>query len=109
MQICIKRRNTKDDSKIKWYSYPFLVFQESKGARVVTLPGFDVSVASASPGEKSEVKHAFRLSHTQQTLLLSAQDEELQAKWVDVLSKAARGQTPTDASSMSLAEHRKSQ
>lgn len=83
--------------------------QESKGARVVSLPGFDVSVASASPGEKSEVKHAFRLSHTQQTLLLSAQDEELQAKWVDVLSKAARGQTPTDASSMSLAEHRKSQ
>uniref|UniRef100_A0A7N8Y7I1 Faciogenital dysplasia n=1 Tax=Mastacembelus armatus TaxID=205130 RepID=A0A7N8Y7I1_9TELE len=65
---------------------------------------FSVSVA----GEKSEVKHVIRLSHTQQTLLLSAQDAELQAKWVDVLSKAARGETPPDAS-VSLTEHRKSQ
>ncbi|XP_026188793.1 faciogenital dysplasia [Mastacembelus armatus] len=78
--------------------------QDSKGARVVPLSGFEVSVA----GEKSEVKHVIRLSHTQQTLLLSAQDAELQAKWVDVLSKAARGETPPDAS-VSLTEHRKSQ
>uniref|UniRef100_A0A3Q3XAD6 FYVE, RhoGEF and PH domain containing 3 n=1 Tax=Mola mola TaxID=94237 RepID=A0A3Q3XAD6_MOLML len=78
--------------------------QDSKGARPVPLPGFEVSVIPV--GEKSEVKHGLRLSHTQQTLLLSAQDAELQAKWVDLLSKAARGEMPSDAG---LAEHRKSQ
>ncbi|XP_040910070.1 faciogenital dysplasia isoform X1 [Toxotes jaculatrix] len=82
--------------------------QDSKGARAVPLPGFEVSATPPSAAEKSEVKHVFRLSHTQQTLLLSAQDAELQAKWMDVLSKAARGETPTDAST-SLTEHRKSQ
>lgn len=61
-----------------------------------------------SAGEKSEVKHGLRLSHTQQTLLLSAQDAEVQAKWADVLSKAARGEAATDAPA-SLTEHRKSQ
>ncbi|XP_041656139.1 faciogenital dysplasia [Cheilinus undulatus] len=82
--------------------------QESKGARAVPLPGFEVAAASSSAGDKSELKHAVRLSHTQQTLLLSAQDAELQAKWLDVLFKAARGETPTEASN-SLTEHRKSQ
>ncbi|KAA8590876.1 hypothetical protein FQN60_001819 [Etheostoma spectabile] len=72
--------------------------QDSKGARVVPLPGFEVSVVQQSGSEKSEMKHLLRLSHTQQTLLLSAQDAELQAKWVDVLSKAARRETPTEAS-----------
>lgn len=72
------------------------------------LPGFDVSAVPSPAGEKSEVKHTLRLSHTQQTLLLSAPDAELQAKWLDILSKAGRGETPTDAS-MSLTEHRKSQ
>lgn len=75
---------------------------------MVPLPGFEVSVVSPPAGEKSEVKQALRLSHTQQTLLLSAQDAELQAKWVEVLSKAARGETPMDAST-SVTEHRKSQ
>ncbi|KAF7664843.1 hypothetical protein LDENG_00161820 [Lucifuga dentata] len=82
--------------------------QDTKGARAVPLSGFDVSLVSSLGSEKSEVKHVFRLSHAQQAFLLSAQDAELQAKWVDLLSKAARGETPTDASS-SLTEHRKSQ
>ncbi|XP_024860238.1 faciogenital dysplasia isoform X2 [Kryptolebias marmoratus] len=85
--------------------------QDVKGSRAVPLPGFEVvSVASPQPppADKPEVKHVFRLSHTQQTLLLSAQDAELQAKWVEVLSRAARGEPPADAST-SLTEHRKSQ
>ncbi|XP_068454139.1 faciogenital dysplasia isoform X2 [Clinocottus analis] len=83
--------------------------QDSKGARAVPLPGFEVGAAPApSAGEKSDVRHALRLSHGQQTLLLSAPDAELQAKWMDVLSKAARGETPGDAST-SVTEHRKSQ
>nr|XP_020466346.1 FYVE, RhoGEF and PH domain-containing protein 3 isoform X1 [Monopterus albus] len=82
--------------------------QDTKGARAVPLPGFEVNIVPPSAGEKSEVRHVLRLSHTQQTLLLSAQDAEVQAKWVDVLSKAARGETPTDTST-SLTEYRKSQ
>lgn len=84
-----------------------LIPQDVKGARAVPLPGFDVSVIPPSAGEKPEVKHALRLSHTQQTLLLSAQEAELQAKWLDILSKAARGETPTDVTT-SLPEHKKS-
>ncbi|XP_029911768.1 faciogenital dysplasia [Myripristis murdjan] len=82
--------------------------QESKGARAVPLPGFEVSAVSSSASEKPEVKHAFRLSHTQQALLFSAPDADLHAKWVDVLSRAARGETPSDTPS-SLTENRKSQ
>lgn len=82
--------------------------QDSKGSRPVPLPGFEVSPAPSAAAEKSEVKHIIRLSNTQQTLLLSAQDEELQAKWVDFLSKAARGEASAEAST-SLTEHRKSQ
>ncbi|XP_037540644.1 FYVE, RhoGEF and PH domain-containing protein 3 [Nematolebias whitei] len=82
--------------------------QDVKGSRAVPLPGFEVVSVPSTTADKSEVKHVFRLSHTQQTLLLSAQDAELQAKWVEALSKAARGEPPADAS-MSLTEHRKSQ
>ncbi|XP_062315171.1 faciogenital dysplasia isoform X1 [Osmerus eperlanus] len=82
--------------------------QDSRGARAVPLPGFEVSTAPLPATEKSELKHTFRLSHTQQALLFGAQDAELQAKWVEVLSRAARGEMPTDAS-VSLTENRKSQ
>lgn len=82
--------------------------QDSKGSRAIPLPGFEVSTVPSAAAEKTEVKHVIRLSHTQQTLLLSAQDAELQAKWVDFLSKAARGESPTEATT-SLSEHRKSQ
>ncbi|XP_076022473.1 faciogenital dysplasia [Genypterus blacodes] len=67
--------------------------QDAKGSRAVSLPGFEVSTSAAasssSGSEKSEMKHVFRLSHAQQAFLLSAQDAELLAKWVDVVSKAA--------------------
>ena len=82
--------------------------QDSRGARAVPLPGFEVSTAPLPATEKSELKHTFRLSHSQQALLFGAQDAELQAKWVEVLSRAARGEMPTDAS-VSLTENRKSQ
>ncbi|KAK7878646.1 hypothetical protein WMY93_030482 [Mugilogobius chulae] len=83
--------------------------QESKGARMIPLSGFDVSLVSPSSGDKSEVKHTLRLSHTQQTVLLSAPDAELQAKWAEVLSQAAGGETPPDTPPSNLTEHRNSQ
>ncbi|XP_045063158.1 FYVE, RhoGEF and PH domain-containing protein 3-like isoform X1 [Coregonus clupeaformis] len=82
--------------------------QDSRGARAIPLPGFEVSVAAPSATEKSELKHTFQLSHSQQALLFSAQDAEVQAKWVELLSRAARGETPTDTP-VSLTEHRESQ
>ncbi|XP_014000898.1 FYVE, RhoGEF and PH domain-containing protein 3 isoform X1 [Salmo salar] len=82
--------------------------QDSRGARAIPLPGFEVSVAAPSATEKSELKHAFQLSHSQQALLFSAQDTEVQAKWVELLSRAARGEMPTDTP-FSLTEHRESQ
>ncbi|XP_054902221.1 faciogenital dysplasia isoform X1 [Poeciliopsis prolifica] len=82
--------------------------QDLKGSRAVPLPGFEVSMVPSATADKPEVKNVFKLSHSQQTFLLSAQDAELQAKWVEVLSKASRGEAPAEAS-MSLTEHRKSQ
>nr|XP_040050242.1 faciogenital dysplasia [Gasterosteus aculeatus aculeatus] len=87
--------------------------QDSKGARPVPLAGFEVS-AAPSGGEKPEVRHAFRLSHTQQTLLLSAPDAELQAKWVEVLSSAAAaaaaaGSEAPGGAAASVTEHGRSQ
>uniref|UniRef100_A0A3Q0R549 FYVE, RhoGEF and PH domain containing 3 n=1 Tax=Amphilophus citrinellus TaxID=61819 RepID=A0A3Q0R549_AMPCI len=91
---------------------PLVLYLQSsgqvRGSRAIPLPGFEVSTVPSTAAEKTEVKHVIRLSHTQQTLLLSAQDAELQAKWVDFLSKAARGESPTEATT-SLSEHRKSQ
>ncbi|XP_013880925.1 faciogenital dysplasia isoform X2 [Austrofundulus limnaeus] len=82
--------------------------QEAKGSRAVPLPGLEVASVPPTAADKSEVKHVFRLSHAQQTWLLSAQDAELQLKWVEVLSKAAHGEAPADVP-LSLTEHRKSQ
>ncbi|XP_077459925.1 faciogenital dysplasia [Stigmatopora argus] len=78
--------------------------QDMKGARALPLPGFEVTMLSPS----TEIKHAIRLSHSQQTVLLNPQDAELQAKWVELLSKGARGEAATDAST-NLTEHQKSQ
>nr|XP_061802183.1 FYVE, RhoGEF and PH domain-containing protein 3-like [Nerophis lumbriciformis] len=78
--------------------------QDVKGARAIPLPGFEVT----TPSPTAEVKHAIRLSHSQQTVLLNTQDAELQAKWVELLSKAARGEAAADAST-NLTEHQKSQ
>nr|XP_061779484.1 faciogenital dysplasia [Nerophis lumbriciformis] len=82
--------------------------QELKGARAVPLPGFEVTAVSPPASERSEVRHAVRLSHSQQTLLLAAQDAELQAKWAELLAKASRGETPAEVLT-NQTEDRKSQ
>uniref|UniRef100_A0A8C6Q1K9 Faciogenital dysplasia n=1 Tax=Nothobranchius furzeri TaxID=105023 RepID=A0A8C6Q1K9_NOTFU len=82
--------------------------QDIKGSQAVPLPGCEVVSVPSTTADKSELKHLFRLSTTQLTLFLSAQDAELQAKWVEVLSRAAGGESAAEAS-MSLTEDRKSQ
>ncbi|XP_055787998.1 FYVE, RhoGEF and PH domain-containing protein 3-like isoform X1 [Salvelinus fontinalis] len=82
--------------------------QDSRGVRAIPLPGFEVNMAAPSATEKSELKHAFRLSNSQQALLFIAQDAEVQDQWVELLSRAARGETTT-VTPVSLTDHRKSQ
>ncbi|XP_026870822.2 faciogenital dysplasia isoform X3 [Electrophorus electricus] len=65
--------------------------QDTRAARMIPLPGYEVST-SLSPSEKSEGKHVFKLSHSQHSLLFSAQDSELMAKWVELLSLATKGE-----------------
>ncbi|KAJ8016155.1 hypothetical protein DPEC_G00004260 [Dallia pectoralis] len=79
--------------------------QESRGARAIPIPEFEVATAPSAT-EKSEFKHTFQLSNSQQAFLFSAQDPEVQAKWLELLSRAGRMDTDTP---VSLSENRKSQ
>uniref|UniRef100_A0A8C5FUS2 FYVE, RhoGEF and PH domain containing 3 n=1 Tax=Gadus morhua TaxID=8049 RepID=A0A8C5FUS2_GADMO len=83
--------------------------QDMKGARAVPLPGFEVTVVSPPLSDKSDAKHAFRLTHGPQTLVFAAHDGELLAKWVELLTKASRGESPTDGAGATQTDHRKSQ
>uniref|UniRef100_A0A8C0BWE0 FYVE, RhoGEF and PH domain containing 3 n=1 Tax=Buteo japonicus TaxID=224669 RepID=A0A8C0BWE0_9AVES len=66
-----------------------------KCPRPIPLPGYEVSLPGS--GEKFEVKHVFKLCQSQQTLYFSAEDEELQMKWMEILTKAAKGETEDTA------------
>lgn len=88
--------------------------QDTKGARAVPLPGFEVAVVVPPPSDKSDTRHAFRLSHAQQTLVLAAHDAEQLAKWVELLTKCSRGgESPMDGGGAgggaTQTEHKKSQ
>nr|DBA18685.1 TPA: hypothetical protein GDO54_016904 [Pyxicephalus adspersus] len=65
--------------------------QDVRPQRAIPLPGYDVSLPSAS--DKVDIKHVFKLSQSQQTLFFSVEDEELLMKWMGLLSRASRGET----------------
>ncbi|NWX90447.1 FGD3 protein, partial [Nothoprocta pentlandii] len=65
--------------------------QDGRSPRPIPLPGYEVSLPGS--GDKFEVKHVFKLCQSQQTIYFSAEDEELQVKWMEILSKAAKGET----------------
>uniref|UniRef100_H3B6P0 FYVE, RhoGEF and PH domain containing 3 n=1 Tax=Latimeria chalumnae TaxID=7897 RepID=H3B6P0_LATCH len=69
--------------------------QEGRIPRSIPLLGYAVSLPS--PTEKIEMKHVFKLSQSQQTIYFSTEDEELQTKWMEILSKAAKGETAETA------------
>uniref|UniRef100_A0A8D0G1N3 FYVE, RhoGEF and PH domain containing 3 n=1 Tax=Strix occidentalis caurina TaxID=311401 RepID=A0A8D0G1N3_STROC len=69
--------------------------QDGRSPRPIPLPGYEVSLPGS--GEKFEVKHVFKLCQSQQTLYFSAEDEELQIKWMEILTKAAKGETEDTA------------
>uniref|UniRef100_A0A8C3DJ62 FYVE, RhoGEF and PH domain containing 3 n=1 Tax=Corvus moneduloides TaxID=1196302 RepID=A0A8C3DJ62_CORMO len=69
--------------------------QDGRSPRPIPLPGYEVSLPGS--GEKFEVKHVFKLCQSHQTLYFSAEDEELQMKWMEILTKAAKGETEDTA------------
>lgn len=66
-----------------------VLFQEVQLPRAIPLPGCEVSLATA----KLDMKHVFKLSQSQHSILFSAEEEELQSKWIEILSKAVKGES----------------
>ncbi|XP_041129660.1 FYVE, RhoGEF and PH domain-containing protein 3-like isoform X1 [Polyodon spathula] len=63
--------------------------QEVRMPRAILLPGYEISLAT----EKLDMKHVFKLSQSQHSILFSAEEEELQCKWIEILSKAVKGES----------------
>ncbi|XP_062977677.1 FYVE, RhoGEF and PH domain-containing protein 3 [Elgaria multicarinata webbii] len=65
--------------------------QDGRIPRSIPLPGYEVDFPHS--GERFESKYVFKLCQSQQTIYFSAEDEDLQIKWMDILTKAAKGET----------------
>ncbi|XP_042306952.1 FYVE, RhoGEF and PH domain-containing protein 3 isoform X2 [Sceloporus undulatus] len=75
---------------------PFVLYlqggsQDGQVPRSIPLLGYEIDFPHS--GEKFESKYVIKLSQSQQTLYFSADDEDLQIKWMDILTKAAKGET----------------
>uniref|UniRef100_A0A1A8E3W9 FYVE, RhoGEF and PH domain containing 1 n=1 Tax=Nothobranchius kadleci TaxID=1051664 RepID=A0A1A8E3W9_NOTKA len=66
--------------------------QDVKAQRSVPLIGFEISLPESC--DRLERRHAFKISQSHLTLYFSAEGEELQRRWMDVLSRAGRGEEP---------------
>ncbi|KAM9829058.1 FYVE, RhoGEF and PH domain-containing protein 1 isoform X1 [Syngnathus typhle] len=66
--------------------------QDVKAQRSVPLIGFDVSLPESC--DRLERRHTFKISQSHLTLYFSADGEELQRRWMDVLSRAGKGEEP---------------
>ncbi|XP_059190052.1 FYVE, RhoGEF and PH domain-containing protein 1 [Centropristis striata] len=66
--------------------------QDVKAQRSVPLIGFEVSLPESC--DRLERRHAFKISQSHLTLFFSAEGEELQRRWMDVLLRAGRGEEP---------------
>ncbi|XP_069033807.1 FYVE, RhoGEF and PH domain-containing protein 1 isoform X1 [Embiotoca jacksoni] len=64
--------------------------QDVKAQRSVPLIGFEVSLPESC--DRLERRHAFKISQSHLTLYFSADGEELQRRWMDVLLRAGRGE-----------------
>ncbi|XP_041130054.1 FYVE, RhoGEF and PH domain-containing protein 1-like [Polyodon spathula] len=76
--------------------------KDVKAQRSVPLIGFEVSVPDAS--DKLERRSAFKITQSHLTLYFSAEGEGLQRRWMEVLTRAGRGEEPTGHTSISEAE-----
>ncbi|XP_059505854.1 faciogenital dysplasia isoform X3 [Stegostoma tigrinum] len=70
--------------------------QDGKNARTIPLPGYEIELPSSV--DTIEKKHSFKLRQSQQIFYFSADDEELQNRWIDIISKTAKGDVEEEAS-----------
>ncbi|XP_070594625.1 FYVE, RhoGEF and PH domain-containing protein 3 isoform X1 [Erythrolamprus reginae] len=63
--------------------------QDGRIPRSIPLLGYEVDFPHSA--EKFESKYVFKLCQSQQTIYFSAEDEDLQMKWMAILTKAAKG------------------
>lgn len=63
-----------------------------KAQRSVPLIGYEVSLPESC--DRLERRHSFKISQSHLTLYFSAEGEELQRRWMEVLSRAGRGEEP---------------
>ncbi|XP_033028938.1 FYVE, RhoGEF and PH domain-containing protein 1 [Lacerta agilis] len=64
--------------------------QDVKAQRSMPLIGFEVSLPE--PGERVDRRHAFRISQSHLCWYFSPETEELRQRWMEVLSRAGRGE-----------------
>ncbi|KAM9324732.1 FYVE, RhoGEF and PH domain-containing protein 1 [Gastrophryne carolinensis] len=64
--------------------------QDVKAQRSIPLIGFEVTPTEQC--ERSDRKHVFKISQSQLSFYFSPETEELQRRWVKVLSRAGRGE-----------------
>ncbi len=67
-----------------------LYAQDVKAQRSIPLIGFEVSLPESS--DRLERRNAFKMSQSHLTIYFSADCEELQRRWMEVLSRAGRGE-----------------
>ncbi|XP_043563979.1 FYVE, RhoGEF and PH domain-containing protein 3-like isoform X5 [Chiloscyllium plagiosum] len=72
------------------------IIEDGKNARTIPLPGYEIELPSSA--DTIEKKHAFKLRQSQQIFYFSADDEELQKRWIDIISKTAKGEVEEEAS-----------
>uniref|UniRef100_A0A673X5R2 FYVE, RhoGEF and PH domain containing 1 n=1 Tax=Salmo trutta TaxID=8032 RepID=A0A673X5R2_SALTR len=72
--------------------------QDVKAQRSVPLIGFEVSLPESC--DRMERRFAFKISQSHLTLYFSADGEELQRRWTEVLSRAGRGEELQDHGSI---------
>ncbi len=77
---------------MKYWSFLFLSLyaQDVKAQRSIPLIGFEVSLPESS--DRLERRNAFKMSQSHLTIYFSADCEELQRRWMEVLSRAGRGE-----------------
>nr|XP_020469471.1 FYVE, RhoGEF and PH domain-containing protein 1 isoform X2 [Monopterus albus] len=68
--------------------------QDVKAQRSVPLIGFEVSLPESC--DRLERRYTFKISQSHLTLYFSAEGEELQRRWMDVLLRAGRGEEPQE-------------
>ncbi|XP_036435376.1 FYVE, RhoGEF and PH domain-containing protein 1 [Colossoma macropomum] len=64
--------------------------QDVKAQRSIPLIGFEVSLPESC--DRLERRYAFKMSQSHLTVYFSADGEELQRRWMEVLSRAGRGE-----------------